>query len=531
MQIFLAVGIVVAVVVLIRVWTGAMNLHAVEDESLASVEHKQLYLPKFGAIALSVVIGGILLFLSLKYGKNTSLQSFTGSAAMSRTLIVFFGISALGLFDQFRWHGLTDRYKYFYAFVLATLVSWILIQFKRGFFEFGVSDPFLMALGIVCIVIGWRFLFGPWSASVKVTVLGTFLGWVAYAMLRYESRLDLLATFIAAIVALIPVVLWCWLFLRYHRERLSIVILAFFAGMLSTVPILFYSELTKRSVELNFFFFKIVPLNFSTTSGQFVSTSIFHEATGVQSVVLTTLVTYLLVGVIEEVSKFWVLKKSGPQFFRSIDDALQLAIIVAIGFAFAENLANPTYFVGFVKDYLLRPATPDWISFIGSVTGRAVLTTMVHVLSTGILGYFLGISIYAAQILSERFQRGRGYSYALAIHRMFSLSFDDIATHLRADRVFAFAQLSLGLVASIVVHGLFDFVVTLPEVLPGNPDTIGALLGAGRTSFLSNISLVLVAALLYVLGGFWLLAYLFNRTEDIKERGVSVQTTVVVSPS
>ncbi len=530
MQILFAAGIVVAVVVLIRVWTGAMNFHVVEQESLEAVERKQVYLPKFGAIAVSVIIGGALIFLSLKYGKNTSLASLTGSTAMSRTLFVFVAISALGIFDQFRWHGLTDRYKYFYAFVLSTLVSWILIAFKRAFFEVGVvQDPFLMALGIACIVIGWRFLFGPWSAPVKATVLGTFLFWVSYAILRYESRLDLLATGIAALVALVPVVLWCMLFLRYHAERLSVVFLAFFAGMLSTVPILFYSELTKRSVELNFFFFKIVPLNFNTTSGQFVSTSIFQHATGVQSVLLTTLVTYLLVGVIEEVSKFWVLKKSGPQFFRSVDDALQLAIIIAIGFAFAENLANPNYYVGFVKDFLLTPSTPAWGSFIGSVVGRAVLTTMVHVLSTGILGYFFGLVLFAPQIVNERFQRSRGYSLVLAVHRILSLSFGDVASHLRADRVFATTQLALGLTASIVVHGLFDFIVTLPEVLPGKPETVGALLGVASTSFLHSISLVLVAALLYVLGGFWLLSYLFGRTEDMKERGMMLETQMVVS--
>jgi RsiW-degrading membrane proteinase PrsW (M82 family) len=411
-------------------------------------------------------------------------------------------------------------------------VSWILISFKRAFFEANVvQDPFLMALGIVCVVIGWRFIFGPWSASVKATVLGTFLFWVSYAILRYESRLDLIATAIAAAVAMIPVVLWSMLFLRYHRERLSVVVLAFFAGMLSTVPILFYSELTKRSVELNFFFFKVVPLNFNVTSSQFVAQSVFRNVTGVQSVVLTTLVTYLLVGVIEEVSKFWVLRRSGPQFFRSIDDALQLAIIVALGFAFAENLANPTYYVGFVKDYLLTPPTPDWISFVGSVAGRGILTVMVHVLSTGIMGYFFGLALFAPQIISERFLRGRGYSFILAIHRMFSLSFDDVATHLRADRVFATIQLALGLVASIAVHGLFDFTVTLPEVLPGKPDTLGALLGVAQSSFLRSISLVMLASLLYILGGFWLLVYLFGRTEDVKVRGVLLQKTVVVSDS
>ena len=37
---------------------------------------------------------------------------------------------------------------------------------------------------------------------------------------------------------------------------------------------------------------------------------------------------------------------------------LEVAIVVAIGFAFAENLLNPNYFVGFVQSYLLGGGGP-----------------------------------------------------------------------------------------------------------------------------------------------------------------------------
>jgi hypothetical protein len=89
-------------------------------------------------------------------------------------------------------------------------VTWILIAFKRGIFAGGEQDPFLMALGVVCIIVGWRFLFGPWNASIKATVLGTFLFWATYALLRFQSHEVLIATALATIVAFIPVVIWCW---------------------------------------------------------------------------------------------------------------------------------------------------------------------------------------------------------------------------------------------------------------------------------------------------------------------------------
>jgi len=521
MQLLLIVGSVLAALILIRIWTGALNVGAVEDESLANIERRHPFLPHLGTILVSLIIAGGLFLLSLKFGKTTSIRSLAESRAVVRTLIVFALIAAFGLFDQWRWHGTKDRYKYFYAFVLGTLVTWLLIAFKRALFETGIQqDPFLVALGITCIVIGWRFLFGPWSASIKATVLGTFILWVTYAILRFEAREELIATGLAALVAIIPVLIWCALFLSYHRQRLSVVILAFFAGMLSTAPILFYSELTRRAMELNFFFFKVVPLSYGLTSRQFVAESVLRGSSPINSIVLTTLVTYLLVGVIEELSKYWVLRYSSREFFRSIDDTLQLAIIVAIGFAFAENLVNPTYFVGFVREYLIRPPTPEWGPFLGGVVGRSVLTVMVHILSTGVLGYFFGLAFFASPLIREQFTHGKAHPVFATLHRMLSL---------RTEAVYARAQIMIGIVLAIVLHGLFDFIVTLPDVLPGNPATLGALLQSPVSSFLHNISLTLIPAVLYVVGGLWLLMALFERKEDMKEFGAVVETQTFVS--
>ncbi len=520
-QFLIIIGSIGSALILIRIWTGAMNVKSVDEEPLASVEKRHPYLPKMGAITVSVVIAGLLFMLSLRYGKNTSLASFTGSSAFLRTLFVFVAIMSLGLFDTMRWHGSKDRYKYFYAFVLSTLVTWILILFKRSFFETGIGhDPFLMALGITCVIIGWKFLFGPWNASIKATVLGTFLFWVSYAILRYETPTHLLATGVAAIIALVPVYIWCRLFLSYHKERLSIVILAFFAGMIATAPILFYNELMLRGIELNFFLFRIVPISFSGSSEQFVADSIFKGTTGATSILLTTLITYLIVGAIEEVSKYWVLRHSSRDFFRSIDDTLQLAIIVAIGFAFAENLVNPTYFVGFVKNYLFESTSPQWGPLIGAVFGRGILTMMVHILSTGVLGYFFGLAFFASPLLRKQFEDGRTHPIIFAIHRMLNL---------RTETLYARIQMTFGLLSAIVIHGIFNFIVSLPEVLPGNPSTIGALLGMLPDHALSSVSITLIPSLLYVVGGFWLLAMLFGREEDMKEFGAVVETQSFIS--
>lgn len=518
MQLLVIAIAIVAALVLIKIWTGAMNVGALESQSLAAVEQKHPYLPKIGAIVISVAIAAGLFLLSLKFGKTTSLGSILSSSGMIRMGIVFGAVILFGTFDQRRWHGLKDRYQYFYGMILGTLASWILVAFKRSFFEFGIGqDPFLMALGFACVVIGWRFMFGPWKESVKATVLGTFIFWIAFAILRHETRQELLATSIAAVAAIIPVVIWCKLFLSYHKERIGVVLVAFFAGMLSTVPILFWHELMSRGIQLNFFLFKVIPVSFNTSSSQFISQSVLDGGAGtVQSIVLTTLVTYLIVGIIEEISKYWVLRHSSQKFFQSIDDTMQLAIVVAIGFAFAENLANPTYFVGFVQNYLLKPESPQWAAFIAGVFGRGVLTMMVHILSTGILGYFFGLAYFAGPSLREK----QPNIVVRIIGELLSF---------RQDTVYAQLQMIVGMVAAIVTHGLFDFIVSLPEVLPGRPATVGALLGSPATSPLNSLSIVMIPSLLYVVGGFWLLVTLFQRKEDMKVYGTLTPTTAIVN--
>lgn len=522
MPVLLAIGIAIAAFVLIRLWSGAMNVSSIENQSLADVESKHPYLPGIKMMIGAVLATGVVIFLSMWYGKAPAFADVVDTSTAYRSLLVFLLIVGFGIFDQARWHGSKDRYRYFFAFVLGTIVTWILIAFKRTLFETGIQqDPFLGALGVVCVVIAWKFLFGPWSASIKSTVLGTFIFWVAYAILRHKEAEELFATAMAAIVAMVPVVIWCKLFLSYHKQRLSYVSLAFFAGMLSTAPILFYHELMTRSIQLNFFLFKITPLSFGSSSNAFVRNTLLSGSVGktTTAVVLTTLITYMIVGVIEEISKYWVLRHSSTSFFRSIDDVMQLAIIVAIGFAFAENLINPTYFVGFVRNYLLRPETPMWGVFIGNVVGRAVLTNMVHILSTGVLGYFFGLAFFASPLLRDQFAQGNVHPIINAVRKLLDL---------RTEAVYGKFQMIVGLSASIILHGLFDFTVTLPDVLPGNPATIGALLGADEHSFLNGIAITLVPAVLYVVGGLWLLVYLFARKEDMKEFGTVVETQAFV---
>ncbi len=367
----------------------------------------------------------------------------------------------------------------------------------------------LVTLLFVCVWISWKALFGPWDAQTKATMLGTFLFWIALKIVVRDDPDQRLARMIAALTALIPAFIWCRLFLQYHTERLTNVLIAFFAGMLSTAPVLFYDALVTRNIQLQFFLFRIVPESFNQSSQAFISDVLAAQSS--QSVVLVSLLSFVLVGVMEEASKYWVLRRSARDLATSIDDVLQLSVIVAIGFAFAENIINPVYFTGFVREYLFTPEHPDLLGFLGNVFGRSVLTTMVHVLSTGIMGYFLGLSLFATSYLKERHAQGRQSPIAAFVHRFFGLP---------EEGIFKTQALLTGFLLAIACHGMFNFLVTLPDILPGNPKSLGDVFG-WHLPLLQKVPFLLVPSLLYVVGGFWLLSGLFLKAENMRERGAA----------
>lgn len=452
---------------------------------------------------------------------NNQIMSFlppTLDLFTQKTLLVLCAIAALASVDLIR------RWKHkpthlLFATILGTTLSLGLIVTSNLFLQPGIQEnPYAMAFAVLVIIIGWRALFGPWEVQTKATLLGTFLFWITLHLFITDDPDTRLAHAIAAVSALIPATVWCFLFLRYHRERISAVLLMFFSGMLATAPILFYDALVRHGVELQFFLFRIEPESFSQASQSFVSGQL-AETGQVQNMVVSAIISYIIVGFIEEVSKYWAVVHSARKIFSSIDDVLQLSIVVAIGFAFAENIINPAYFTSFVQQYLLNGSTRDVMTFLSNVLGRAVLTTMVHIVATGVMGYFLGVAIFAGPYLAERHAHGKAYRFLAFVHRILRL---------REVSVFRVQMMITGLASAIFIHGLFNFLVTVPDLLPGNPHTLHDLLGASSPQFLDAIPLLLIPALLYVVGGFCLLTHLFLVKDNMVERGFVVTKEVMV---
>ncbi|MSR87259.1 PrsW family intramembrane metalloprotease [Candidatus Peribacteria bacterium] len=370
-----------------------------------------------------------------------------------------------------------------------------------------------IALGVFLLFIAWRFLFGSWDSQTKATVLGMFTFWIFFHMLSLESPTDRMAHLIAIGTACVPAVVWAFLFLPYHREKLSIVLCMMFAGMLATLPILFYDTLVRGGVEMHFFLFRIVPESFSSSARTFVMGN-WPGIPPLQSSLISMMLSFLLVGVIEEGCKLWVLLRAGRQYITSIDDAIQMAVLVAIGFAFAENVTNSGYFVSFAREFLVNPETRNWSAFLGNVAGRSILTSMVHIVSTGLMGYYVGLALFAGPLLKEQQAGGIRYAVLEWCHDIFAIPKRDLYRRLKIITGYAIA---------IFLHAMSNFLVSLPDALPGNPHSVGDLLHSSPGSPLHMIALLLPPTLLYVVGGFTLLTFLFGKKENMKELGHVVE--------
>lgn len=436
-----------------------------------------------------------------------------------KTLLVLCAVAALASADMVRrWRH--QRTHLLFATILGTALSLGLIVTVHLFLQPGLQEnPYAMAFAVLVAVIAWRALFGPWEVQTKTTILGTFIFWITLHLFMNDDPHRRLIHLIAIITALVPAFIWCRLFLQYHTERLGTVLLMFFSGMLATAPILFYDALVRHGVILQFFLFRLEPESFNQTSQTFVSGQL-SNGNNMHTILMTSLLSYAIVGLIEEVSKAWVLVHSARKLFCSIDDVLQLSIVVAIGFSFAENIINPAYFTSFVQNYLMDESSRDILSFLSNVMGRSVLTTMVHIVATGVLGYFLALSMFAGPYLAERHSAGKRYRVLGYIHRVLRI---------RETSIFRTEMILTGLISAILIHGLFNFLVTIPGLLPGNPNTLYELLGTGSPVFLKKIPLLLIPCLLYVVGGFWLLTHLFLLKDNMKDRGYLLSKNIAVT--
>lgn len=248
----------------------------------------------------------------------------------------------------------------------------------------------------------------------------------------------MLKPLIVFLIAIIPAIIWLYLFLRQHVENKWLVVLTFIGGMVAAKLILVYQGYWDQSI--NFIFFKVDPVDFK----QNIETLFSSKP------MMALFLSFIGVGVIEEYAKFWIMRLIDHNFFKSIDDVIELAIISALGFAFFENIIYFTIHWGELSAG----------NFFAFAVMRVTVVTMVHVLCSGILGYYYGMAFFASPVLKIQHMKKRRHPILQFLKRVLHLQ----KSHVYHDEMFV-----IGLVLSMVIHGLYDFLLTINISVAGIP--------------------------------------------------------------
>jgi len=368
---------------------------------------------------------------------------------------------------------------------------------------------------------------------------------------------------IGGLLSMVSLLLWGYLFYRQSPERKDLTILSFCAGVLSVIPI-FTVLGTFGSSPITFGTLNIAGLNLYThietiaNHGNFdrlmiyilvcilafffmyaivgVIIFILDILSGEQSIrsyekilsrsfeapfifvtlgVMIGVFAYsfdwslgrvlwhsLMIGAVEEFAKHLVVRFSDENKFRNINDAIEFSIIVALGFAFLENIL---YFVDRIwlapcnnvdikaGECLFNPNTGTYTHQVGYLLlpfiFRSFFSTLAHVVSSGLFGYFYGLAVFASEEVKEYAKRPPTLNFKLLtwMHRIL---------HLKANTIYREEKIMEGAIVAMLYHGLFDFILD---------DHISAFLG-------TRIMFVMMSALTFV--GLLILFHLFHKPEN-----------------
>lgn len=271
------------------------------------------------------------------------------------------------------------------------------------------------------------------------------------------SQTTLFKVALAALLAIVPACMWGYIFYKKQVGKKSMHLITFIAGAVFVAPLLVYKYLWQFFPWLNAFAytqnFKDDPIGF----------------TNITTIPFEVLLTFLIVGVIEEVAKFMAVRVSVHGKLASIDDAIEASITAALGFAFIENII---YFYN-----IMTVRGPE--NLIYPFIFRSLFSSFAHVMFSGILGYYYGLAHFSKEILQDNSQNKRW-----PIFRTFAKIF-----HFKKDTTFKEEKMVQGLLTAIILHALFNIFLEM------------------------NWTFLIVP---YLTAGYILLTYLMRKKEDAK---------------
>jgi len=265
---------------------------------------------------------------------------------------------------------------------------------------------------------------------------------------------------VSILLAFVPAIIWGHVFYKKHPEKKSISVITFLAGGLAVFPILFYKFMWQFFPWINAF--KIADYYQEDLIG----------LTNLVWIPLSVIITFMLVGFIEEVMKLLSVKIVDDNQIKNIDDSIEFFIMAALGFAFTENILY------FYNIWVAQGPQSLLLPFLF----RSSFSTFAHLIFSGILGYYYGIAHFAKPVLQEEIRQNRKH-WTIKFHKIFSFG---------KVKMFHQEKMLEGMVIAIGLHAIFNILLEI------------------------NLTFMIVP---FLVGGYYSLNYLLNKKENHKNYG------------
>jgi RsiW-degrading membrane proteinase PrsW (M82 family) len=230
-------------------------------------------------------------------------------------------------------------------------------------------------------------------------------------------------------LALIPALIWGYIFYRKNPGNRSLLGLTFTVGALAVFPILVYKFLWQFFPWINAFE---------------LASSYEEDMIGLSNLIiipLSVVITFMLVGFIEEIMKLISVKAVDEEEIKSVDDSIEFFIIAALGFSFTENILY------FYNIWISQGVSDLFLPFLF----RSSFSTLAHIIFSGLLGYYYGVAHFAKPILQEEIKKNRKH-WTVGLHKIFNL---------RKEKMFFQEKILEGLLISIGLHAIFNIVLEM----------------------------------------------------------------------
>ena len=235
---------------------------------------------------------------------------------------------------------------------------------------------------------------------------------------------------VMVLLAGLPAIIWSIVIFRGRKTSRWLLLSAFFLGTLTVLPlILLYDYLWVK--------FPVLDLN------RAISENIVASA-------LAGLAALVLAVILEEIVKSGVVRILGKtrSGIQTINDAVKVSILAGLGFAFSENIF---YFWNTWASGGLADLLPQLIF-------RSLFTVCMHMVASGVFGYFYGVAKFSHPIMETRLFEGQGSKGVYIFSKI-----------LGTDEAHAFAELTMvkGIIAAILVHAGFNISMEYEQFFPG----------------------------------------------------------------